>query len=314
MVDYLYPPRPAVDNATGELVPNATFQVFDPADVGRLTPIEFKDITGLPRTTLSSTRQSLTETIVVTDLPQIVIKSGTSEVLIESPQALLDATEAALAAAVAAQAAAEAAAISSAQAAADTATLADSAVYFVDGNAPDDTGNAPSSGSGGGGGSVTWGTLDGKPDTFPPSGHTHPRSEISDASTLGRDIMGGTTAQQIRTLIGAGTGNGTSNLVIGTTGTTAAAGNHTHSQYVDSAQAATIADQRIAASGGGSGGGQILVWRYQSGAYPTLPSSAPAGVALVQAIGPIAPSVYPAWVGNGASQVPVSYDYNGGLT
>jgi hypothetical protein len=185
-------------------------------------------------------------------------------------------------------------------------------VRSVNGFAPDASGNVAV--SGGGDGSTTWTTLAGKPSTFPPSGHTHPRSEISDATTVGRAVMGAVDAQAARAAIGAGTGSGTSNLVLGTTGTTAAAGNHTHAQYVDSAQAATIADERIAASGGTGGGGSILVWRYSSGAYPTLPATAPAGVALVHAMGPVAPSILPSWVGNASNQVPSEYVYNGGLT
>src|SRR5690606_29858572 len=165
----------------------------------------------------------------------------------------------------------------------------------------------------GSGGTASWSTLDGKPDTFPPSGHSHTRSDISDASTLARQILGAATAQEMRQLIGAGTGNGTSNLALGTTATTAAPGNHTHSQYVDQAQAASIADARIAASGGGSGGGSIMAWIYRSGGYPALPSTKPAGVLLIEARGPVAPSSVPSWVGNGADQVPLDYAYNGGL-
>lgn len=165
------------------------------------------------------------------------------------------------------------------------------------------------SGGGEGGTTATWSTLEGKPSTFPPSGHTHFRSEISDATVLARQILGALTPQDVRALIGAGTGNGTSNLVLGTTATTAAPGNHAHAQYVDSAQAADIADDRIALSGGGSGGGSIMAWIYRSGAYPALPASQPLGLQLILAKGPVAPSVLPSWVGNGPSQVPTEYTY-----
>lgn len=165
----------------------------------------------------------------------------------------------------------------------------------------------------GGSGVTSWTSLTDKPDVFPPSGHTHTRAELSDVTTLARQFLGDADAQAMRTRIGAGTGNGTSNLVLGTTATTAAAGNHTHSQYVDSTQAATIADERIAAAGGG-GGGAIMPWIYRSGAYPTLPSTAPAGVQLIEAVGPVQPSTLPSWVGNGPSQVPANYTYNGSLT
>lgn len=184
-------------------------------------------------------------------------------------------------------------------------------VRSVNGETPDSAGNVVV--AAGGDGTATWSTLSGKPSTFPPSAHSHLRSEISDASTLGRSIMSAADAQAARNLIGAGTGNGTSNLALGTTATTAAPGNHGHAQYIDSAQAATIADERIAASGGGGGGGSILPWIYRSGAYPTLPATAPAGVMLVTARGPVAPSVLPSWVGNGPTQVPADYVYNGDL-
>jgi len=53
--------------------------------------------------------------------------------------------------------------------------------------------------------------------------HSHPASQISDASALGRQVLQGADAAAIRTLIGAGT----SSLALGTTGTTAMAGNKT---------------------------------------------------------------------------------------
>ena len=84
-------------------------------------------------------------------------------------------------------------------------------------------------GAGGGtGGSVSWDTLSGKPTTFPPTSHTHPVSQVSDASDVGKAVMKAADAAAARTAIGAGTGNGTSNLTIGTTGSTAAPGNHAH--------------------------------------------------------------------------------------
>jgi hypothetical protein len=166
-------------------------------------------------------------------------------------------------------------------------------------------------GGGGGGGTVaSWSTLLGKPDTFPPSGHTHSPSEISGLSAAVRQALAAADAQAFRTAIGAGTGNGTSNLTLGTTSTTAAPGNHTHAQYVDQAQAASIADARIAASGGGGGGGTTLDWEYRSGAYPALPATKPAGVLRVHAYGPVAPSSVPSWIGPAVNQARLSYDYD----
>ena len=54
-----------------------------------------------------------------------------------------------------------------------------------------------------------------------PTVHTHTASQISDSTTVGRSVLTAADATAARTAIGAGT----SNLAIGTTGTTAAAGN-----------------------------------------------------------------------------------------
>lgn len=56
--------------------------------------------------------------------------------------------------------------------------------------------------------------------------HTHTAAQISDATAVGRSVLSATDAAAARTAIGAGTGN--SNLTIGVTATTAAAGDHTH--------------------------------------------------------------------------------------
>ena len=61
-------------------------------------------------------------------------------------------------------------------------------------------------------------------DARTPLAHTHPASDISDSTTTGRTVLTAVDAAAARTAIGAGT----SSLGIGTTGTTAAAGDHTH--------------------------------------------------------------------------------------
>ena len=58
-------------------------------------------------------------------------------------------------------------------------------------------------------------------DARTPTAHTHPASAISDSTATGRSVLTAADAAAARTAIGAGT----SNLGIGTTGTTAAAGN-----------------------------------------------------------------------------------------
>lgn len=75
---------------------------------------------------------------------------------------------------------------------------------------------------GGGGGASTWAELTGKPTEFTPAPHTQTASTISDATATGRSVLTAANAAAARTAIGAGT----SNLTIGTTSTTAKAGNY----------------------------------------------------------------------------------------
>ena len=57
--------------------------------------------------------------------------------------------------------------------------------------------------------------------------HTHTSEHISDATATGRSVLTASSQANARSAIGAGT----SSLALGTTSSTAAAGNHTHSQY-----------------------------------------------------------------------------------
>lgn len=70
----------------------------------------------------------------------------------------------------------------------------------------------------------TWAQVTGKPTTFAPAAHTHAWVDITDKPAI---IASGATQAEARTAIGAGTGN--SNLAIGTTASTAKAGNYTPS-------------------------------------------------------------------------------------
>lgn len=58
--------------------------------------------------------------------------------------------------------------------------------------------------------------------TLSPLGHTHPASEISDSTSIGRSVLTALTQADARTAIGAGT----SSLVIGTTAGTAKSGDY----------------------------------------------------------------------------------------
>ena len=69
-----------------------------------------------------------------------------------------------------------------------------------------------------------WTEVTGKPTTFAPAAHTHAWVDITAKPAI---IATGATQAEARTAIGAGTGN--SNLAIGTTASTAKAGNYTPS-------------------------------------------------------------------------------------
>lgn len=97
-------------------------------------------------------------------------------------------------------------------------------VKTINNTPPDENGNVAVAGGGGGGTTSAWADITGKPATFPPETHTHTAAQISDATTVGRNVLKAADAAAARTAIGAGT----SSLAIGTTSTTAAAGDHTH--------------------------------------------------------------------------------------
>ena len=80
--------------------------------------------------------------------------------------------------------------------------------------------------SSGGSGSLSWDDITNKPTEFAPSMHDHAVDDISDSTATGRSLVTAADAAAARTAIGAGT----SNLAIGTTGTTAAAGNRQASE------------------------------------------------------------------------------------
>lgn len=167
------------------------------------------------------------------------------------------------------------------------------------------------------------------PSLFPPMGHTHPVSQLEDASSVAKAFLQARDAQEARAAIGAGTGNGTSNLQLGSGGTQAAPGNHGHNAdtltFTPTAgspiTATTVkaAIEQAAATGGGGGGGtgtsSVLVVKFASGQYPALPATKPAGVTLILFKGPVQPTTgnvsggIPAYVGDGSTQIMADYEY-----
>lgn len=169
------------------------------------------------------------------------------------------------------------------------------------------------------GGTATWDNISGKPSEFTPTSHSHPSGQVSDSTTIGRQLMTAADAQTARTAIQAGTGNGTSNLTLGTTATTAAAGNHAHAASgltfsptgTLTATNVQTAIEQASSTGGGASTSATYVWKYASGGYPAIPATKPTGTLIVQALGPISPPVpsVPAWCGLGPTQAALKYDY-----
>lgn len=105
-----------------------------------------------------------------------------------------------------------------------------------------------------------------------PASHTHPANQISDSTPVGRAVVTAADAAGARAAIGAGT----SDLALGTTGTTAAAGNHTHN--ASDVNAGTFAVARlgsgVAAAGKYVDGGTGAWTALPSGGMPAMPVGA----------------------------------------
>lgn len=172
------------------------------------------------------------------------------------------------------------------------------------------------------GAAVSWPVAN-TPPTFPPSPHTHTTSQVTDITPVGAGVVTAATQQAARVAIGAGTGNGTSNLALGTSATTAAPGNHTHdagtltftptaSLPFTDVQSAIVGASLLGGGGGGSisGSSSVLIQKYASGAYAALPATQPTGVLLVQFYGPTQPvGTFPSWVGLAPGQALAKYEY-----
>lgn len=275
----------AIDPVSGAVVPNAVADVYAITDTGFATPLDLTDVSGSPLANLKASSTGV--------FPPFRVISGETQVLARTSSGIVTPMTSVFgqhgAAAQAATADAETAADSAAASAAAAAASAQQAVLA-----------AQSAGGGGTSGSGIIGAPSVWPSTFPPSPHTHTASQISDATVIGRTVMTAATQQAARDAMGAGTGNGTSNLTIGTTSTTAAAGNHTHpasqiSLAPISGMAATdvqagIAELAARPTGtGGTGGGSTTTVDvlYSSGAYPVQAGSPPAGIKIRHFYGPV---------------------------
>lgn len=313
MAWYTFGTVPAVDAMTGKLLPGAEVEFFDMADTTYSSPLEVKTLDEQRVTRLRSSETGQF-TFSAEDRTELRFRTvGGSVYGVVQTTAAVDA-KASHALEVAQQAQADVDAMGVAAPVLPAGGSPGDVLYR---DAAERTGVWGPAGSGGGTGVSSWEALADKPATFPPSEHTHTPGQVG-ASSVGQQVMTAQSALAARQAIGAGTGNGTSDLQLGSTATTAAPGNHAHTAgqvaFAPSGAitATTVQAAIVQAAQTGSGGGSVspvLVWRYTGGAYPALAVSKPAGVQVVQAIGPSQPTTLPGWVGNAADQVPVSYDY-----
>lgn len=151
------------------------------------------------------------------------------------------------------------------------------------------------------GASGDWSTISNKPELFPAASHTHQASQVSDSTTVGRALLTASDAAAARAAIGAGTGSGTSNLTLGTTGSTAAPGNHSHgagavtftpSGPITATDVQGAIVQAAALGGGGSAtmpAGNVIEIKYSGSSYPVR-GTQPTGT-VVYWVGPVQPTI-----------------------
>lgn len=311
MTDYIFDGIVALNPATGLPEPNGTGQVYALADTGLTTPLTVRSLSGITTTTVTSGPLGAVTVFVTEDHPRVRWVSGGQQIVLTSFDGLL------------------ADAIAARQAAIGALTELQAfvgeheGIDFPAGGAPGNVLTLDSAGerrwlppTEGGGGSGIAGAPSIWPTEFKAAEHTHPSSQINDTTTLGRNLMKALDQADARRIMGAGTGNGSSNLRLGTSSSDAAPGDHTHSAGairftpgggITAEDLQTAVLQAAAMGGGGSGTSEVMVVTYRSGAYPSLPSTKPTGVKLVQFLGPVQPTGLPSWIGLGASQVPSQY-------
>lgn len=307
MDDDYFDMKLAWNDAVGNIVPGAMAQVFAITDTSFTTPLEITDLSGIPLNYLVASPNGIYPPFkVVSGDVKVIAKSGSMLTPIASVEGSRGAPGEPGPPGIGLP---------------DPSGLPDGAVPVANGG--EWGAQVITGGSGPTGAPAVW------PDTFPPSTHTHPVSQVSDASTVGRAVLTAADAQAARAAIGAGTGNGTSNLTLGTTATTAAPGNHAHNASgiavvpAGNITATNVQDalvQAASSGGGGTGTSEVRVLRYSAGQYPAFPATKPTGVVMFTLIGPVTPTTgnvvggIPSYVGNGSTQIPAEYRVNAGLS
>lgn len=261
MTWYDFESQIALDQETETLARNTEGSLYAPGDTAFATPLTVTDLAGVEMTAIRANGQALLPQIRVEDHKVVIWKSGQYKTVLLSISGV----------------------VSDVQTAQEVAQQAYSDVQAY--IATHGTSVIPSGGSIGqvlarsaDGSGLQWVDQAAGTSTGTIGSHGHVLTDLTDSSSLGRSLVAASSAQAARALIGAGTGSGTSNLVLGTTWNTAAAGNHLHSQYVT---ADTLSSAIASVVGGGSGSIRF----YTSGGYPA-PGDATGPLLWV---GPVAP-------------------------
>lgn len=297
MTSYVYDAIPAYDEDSGGIARNAVGQVYATTDTTFATPLPVTGLAGDTLANLTTSASGFIPSFRVEDQLVVVWKSGPYEIPLISISGVIARLEAQLAASLAAQEAAEAAAGLSAlpAAASDGDVVTYNAGAWV--ALP-----PPSGGAGIDGAPAIW------PETFPPSAHTTLISELRKGSTASAlaaavvSLLNATDGATARAAIGAGTGNGTSDLTLGNLGTQAMPGNRAFGAAEISVAAGTgltsatvqaaLAELKSLIGTGGTGSapaGTVVVRRYTAGAYPVR-GDLPAGTVVLW-IGPVMPTI-----------------------
>lgn len=309
MTWYLYKPQLGVDGPSGALVHSGVGQVYAPDDFDLTAPLTAYSLEGLPQSVIQVGGDGLVQAFLLEDQPEAIWASGEYRVPLDSITGMRAAVEQALTAVMNA--------LLLVQSAADDAHDAAQSVALpspnVDGNVltafEGQWVSLPSGGGGGGSGIIgapaVW------PTTFNPASHSHVIGDLLRAAGVPLSPAVVSFLQALdqggaRTAIGAGTGNGTSNLTVGTSPGQAMSATRTFNANEinlasaipgvtgSTVQQALAEIMTIASSGGGGGSvtlptGLLIVRRWVSPSGYPVRGVLPTG-AIVEWEGPVPPT------------------------
>lgn len=300
MTWYIYPPMVALDQ-NGQPVASTSGQIYADTDDAGVTPLAIRDLNGNTVSSVEVNSFYLTQGFQIEDMPEANWRSGDIVVALNSPKGMRIAAEAAQAAA--------------SQALSDIQDfLSSTPTELPSGKFPGAGLFVASDGSlvwlvppsGGGGSGITSYTqivsLPGYPaGGFAGASHLHQVSDLRNTSntalqTMILNLLQATTPQGARAAIGAGIGNGTSDVTVNgvSTGAAMPASKSFKSDEIGliasivGLPATTVHEALVALAARGSGGGSVpdginVTRAFASGAYPPRGSTlaAPPSVIVI---------------------------------